>query len=41
MSRPCSMNGEMKNACKIVVVKPKGMRPLARHRRILEDILGK
>jgi hypothetical protein len=30
MSRACSTNGERKNACRIMVGKPEGRRPLGR-----------
>jgi hypothetical protein len=37
MSRACNTNGEKRNACRILVGKPKGERPLIRHRRRWED----
>jgi hypothetical protein len=38
MGRTCSTNGEeKKNACKILVGKPEGKRPLVRPRRVLCD----
>jgi hypothetical protein len=33
MGRACSTNGEKRNACRILVGKPKGKRPLGRPRR--------
>jgi hypothetical protein len=33
MRRACSTNGEKRNACRIVVGKPEGKRPLGRPRR--------
>jgi hypothetical protein len=33
MGGACSTNGEKKNACRILVRKPEGIRPLGRHRR--------
>jgi hypothetical protein len=37
MGRACSTNGEKGNAYRILVGKPKGKRPLGRHRRRWED----
>jgi hypothetical protein len=37
MGRACSTNGEKKNAYRILVGKPEGMRPLATPRRRLQD----
>jgi hypothetical protein len=33
MGRACSTNGEQRNACRIMVGKPEGKRPLGRPRR--------
>jgi hypothetical protein len=33
MGRPCSTNGDKRNACRIFVGKPEGKRPLGRSRR--------
>jgi hypothetical protein len=33
MSRACSTNGEKRNACRILVGKPEGKRPVGRPRR--------
>jgi hypothetical protein len=33
MGRACSMNGENRSACRILVGKPEGRRPLIRPRR--------
>jgi hypothetical protein len=33
MGRACSTNGETRNACRILVGKPEGKRPLGRPRR--------
>jgi hypothetical protein len=33
MGKECSTNGEKRNACRILVGKPKGKRPLGRPRR--------
>jgi hypothetical protein len=33
MARPCSLNGEKRNAYRILVGKPEGKRPLGRPRR--------
>jgi hypothetical protein len=33
MSRECSVQGEKRNACRILVGKPEGKRPLGRLRR--------
>jgi hypothetical protein len=37
MGMACSTNGEPRNACKILLGKPEGKRPLGRPRRMLED----
>jgi hypothetical protein len=37
MGRACSMHGEKRNACRILVVKPEGKRPLKRTRCRWED----
>jgi hypothetical protein len=37
MGRTCSTHGEKRNACRILVGKPEGMRPLGRPRSRLED----
>jgi hypothetical protein len=37
MSGACSRNGEKRNACRILVGKPEGKRPLGRLRRSWED----
>jgi hypothetical protein len=33
MGGPCSKNGEKRNACRLLVGKPKGNRPIGRPRR--------
>jgi hypothetical protein len=33
MGGPCSTNGEKRNACRLLVEKPEGKRPLGRPRR--------
>jgi hypothetical protein len=37
MGRACSTNGEKMNACRILVGKPEGKRPLGRPRRMCVD----
>jgi hypothetical protein len=37
MGRACSTNGEKRSACRILVGKPEGKRPLRRPRRRWED----
>jgi hypothetical protein len=37
MGRACSTNGMMRNACRILVGKPEGRRPLGRIRRMWVD----
>jgi hypothetical protein len=37
MDRACNTNGAKRNACRILVEKPEGKRPLGRHRRRWED----
>jgi hypothetical protein len=37
MSRACSTNGEKMNACRILVRKPEGKRPLGKPRRMWVD----
>jgi hypothetical protein len=37
MGRACSTHGEKRNACRILMGKPEGRRPLERPRRRLED----
>jgi hypothetical protein len=37
MGRICSTNGEKSNACRILVGKPEGKRPLERPRRRWDD----
>jgi hypothetical protein len=37
MGRECSTNGEKRNACRIMVGKPEGKRPLGRPRHTLVD----
>jgi hypothetical protein len=39
MGGPCSTNGEKKNACRLLVGKPEGKRPLGRPRRRWVDII--
>jgi hypothetical protein len=37
MGRKCSTNGEMRNACRILMGKPEGKRPLGRPKRMWVD----
>jgi hypothetical protein len=37
MGRACTMHGEKRNACRILVKKPEGKRPLGRPRRRWEN----
>jgi hypothetical protein len=37
MGEPCSTNGEKRNACRLLVGKPEGRRPLGRPRHRLVD----
>jgi hypothetical protein len=39
MGRTCGTNGEKRNACRILVGKPEGKRPLGIPRRRLEDTI--
>jgi hypothetical protein len=40
MGGACITNGEKRNACRLVVVKPEGRRPLGRPRRRWLDNIG-
>jgi hypothetical protein len=40
MGRPCSTNGEKRNAYRLLVGKPEGKRPLGRPRRRWVDNIG-
>jgi hypothetical protein len=40
MGKPCSTNGEKRNAYRLLVGKPEGKRPLGRPRSRWVDILG-
>jgi hypothetical protein len=41
MDRACSTNGEKRNACRILVGKPEGKRPLGRPKRRWENNIEK